>query len=471
MAVLPLSAPFLLRRLRELRAVDETQEQALEREGIVTLADLELAMAEQRPIAAAPALRRAAESLSRELRLLLLGRAWDILDRFTSALAQCPEVQSMEASGAVRRAEPLVQQLVLVVSAGEPARAAQCIAALPLASAVLHRTSRRVIVVYEGHEIDIRIAPPDEYGSLLLATTGPAAHVAEILKRRGPRLFPSEADAYAHAGLAWLPPETRDAPDALQRARGGALPPLVTRADIRGDLHLHSSYSDGRDPLRHMVLAARALGYEYIAITDHSEHAGASRTMTLDDLARQGEEIDRLQAEVPELTILHGLEVDIMPDGSLDCPDAVLASLDIVLASLHDAAGHDGRRLTKRCLKAIQHPLVSVITHPANQLVGRRPGYDMDYPAIYEAAAETGTALEIDGAPSHLDLSGERAREAVAAGVTVVIDSDCHRSPALDRQMRMGVGTARRGWVEARHVLNTRPLADVRAFLARKRGR
>jgi DNA polymerase (family 10) len=169
--------------------------------------------------------------------------------------------------------------------------------------------------------------------------------------------------------------------------------------------------------------------------------------------------------------ILHGLEVDILHDGSLDCPDPVMASLDIVLASLHDSGGQTGRRLTERCLAAIHHPLVSVITHPANQLVGRRAGYDMDYAAIYQAAATTGTALEIDGAPSHLDLSGERAAEAVRAGVTVVIDSDCHRMRALDRQMRMGVGTARRGWVEPGHVLNTRSLAEVRAFIARKRAR
>ena len=197
--------------------------------------------------------------------------------------------------------------------------------------------------------------------------------------------------------------------------------------------------------------------------------SGASRTLDLDDLIRQSDEVERLRQQFPDMTILHGIEVDIMPDGSLDCADAVLARLDIVLASLHDGAGHDRRKLTNRCLAAIRHPLVSVITHPANQLVGRREGYDMDYDAIYAAAAETGTALEVDGAPSHLDLSGERAREAVAAGVTLVIDSDCHRSPALDRQMRMGVGTARRGWVEPRHVLNTRPIADVRAFLARKR--
>lgn len=471
MAVLPLSDPFLLRRLRELRAVDDASEQALGREGIVTLADLELAIAEQRPIAARPALRRAAESLGREVRPLHLGRAWDILERFMGALVQCGEVQAIEPSGAVRRAEPIVQHLVVVARATDPARAAQCIGGLPLASEVLHQTGRRVVVLYEGHEIDVRISTPDEYGSVLFATTGPAAHVAEVQKLRGPRLCATEADAYTHAGLASLPPETRDSPDAIQRARTGTIPRLIERGDIRGDLHIHTSYSDGRDPLRHMVQAARALGYDYIAITDHSEHSAASRTLTLDDLARQAEEIARLRMEFPDLAILHGIEADIMPDGSLDCPDAVLATLDIVLASLHDSAGHDSRRLTKRCLKAIQHPLVSVITHPANQLVGRRPGYDMDYDAIYEAAAETGTALEIDGAPSHLDLSGERAREAVKAGATVVIDSDCHRSPALDRQMRLGVGTARRGWVEPRHVLNTRPLADVRAFIARKRAR
>ena len=469
---MPANEPFLLRRLRALRLIDDGQQQALARDGVVTLADLELAIAEQRPSVAAPALRRAARELAREVRPIHLGRAWEVLERFTPALAQCPGVDAVQASGAVRRAEPLVQHLVVVCRAADPARAVSCVGTLlPPASEVLHTTGRRAVVQYEGYEIDVRVATPDEYGTVLLTTTGPAAHVAEILRRRGPRLCAAETDVYAHVGLAWLPPETRDAADAVERARTGALPRLVTREDMRGDLHMHTSYSDGRDPLRHMVLAARALGYEYIAITDHSEHAAASRTLTLDDLARQGEEIARLQAEVPGLTILHGLEVDILADGSLDCPDAVLASLDIVLASLHDACGHDGRRLTKRCLKAIEHPLVSVITHPANQLVGRRPGYDMDYAAIFAAAAATGTALEIDGAPSHLDLSGERAREAVDAGVTVVVDSDCHRAPALDRQMRMGVGTARRGWVRPEQVLNTRPLTEVRAFVARKRTR
>ena len=191
--------------------------------------------------------------------------------------------------------------------------------------------------------------------------------------------------------------------------------------------------------------------------------------MTPEALLRQRDEIETLRHRFPNLVILHGAEVDIMPDGSLDFPDTVLAALDIVLASLHDRHGPDASELTRRCLAAIHHPLVNIITHPANRLVGRDAGYDLDFPAIYAAAASTGTALEIDGAPMHLDLEGARAREAVGAGVTVTIDSDCHRATLLDRQMRLGVGTARRGWVEPRHVLNTRPIDELRTFLSLKR--
>jgi len=462
--------PFLL-RLRELRVLDDATELALTREGILTLGDLELAIAEDRPFTADARLRRAAGLLARESRPITLGRAWDILDACIESLAlHCPALEAIEASGGVRRAEPIVNGLVIVARAADPARAVECLTALPTATEVRHRTLCRALLLFQGYEIDVRVTTADEYGSLLFATTGPPGHVVDVLSRGGPRLNASETEIYASAGLVYLPPETRDGPDALDRALRRDVPPLVQREDIRGDLHMHTTYSDGRDPLRRMIQATHELGYEYIAITDHSEHAGAARTVTLDQLARQRDEIARLREKAPGMTILHGLEVDILPDGTLDCPDAVLATLDIVLASLHDSAGQDRRQLTRRCVAAIRHPLVSVITHPGNQLVGRRPEYDMDYPAIYSAAVETGTALEIDGAPSHLDLSGERAREAVQAGVTVVIDSDCHRARALDRHMRMGVGTARRGWVEPRHVLNTRPIGEVLAFIAAKRG-
>ena len=403
---------------------------------------------------------------------MTLGRAWDLLENLIDVLApHCPMLDAIERAGDARRFCPLVSSLVVVARAADPAVAVACIATLPALGAIVFRTPRRVIAEFQGHEVDIRVATPDEYGTVLFTTTGPPAHVAATLKRHGPRLSANEADVYAQAGLTYLPPERRDAPDAIDLARGRPLDPAVSRADIRGDLHMHTTYSDGRDPLHTMVAAAAALGYEYIAITDHSEHAATSRTLNRDRLKRQADEIAELRERVPGMAILHGIEADILSDGTVDCPDAVLASLDIVLASLHERYGHDGTRLTERCLRAIRHPLVSIITHPTNQLVGRRPAYDMDYERLYAEAAATGTILEIDGAPAHLDLDSVRARAAVAADVTVSIDSDCHRASALARQMQFGIGIARRAGIGAAHVANTRPLPGLKALLARKRAR
>jgi DNA polymerase (family 10) len=218
-----------------------------------------------------------------------------------------------------------------------------------------------------------------------------------------------------------------------------------------------------------MVAECHRLGYEYIAITDHSSGSAASRTLQIDQIAEQRDVIDGLRGRYPGMTILHGIEVDILTNGALDFDDETLSRFDIVLASLHEADGHDGRRLTKRSLAAIRHPLVNILCHPANQLVGHFEGYDLDFEALYEAALDSGTALEIDGAPSHMDLDSRHARTAAAAGVTLTIDSDCHRFEALGRQMGFGIGTARRAWVEPHHVLNTRPLSAVLEFVAAKR--
>jgi DNA polymerase (family 10) len=218
-----------------------------------------------------------------------------------------------------------------------------------------------------------------------------------------------------------------------------------------------------------MVSAGRALGYDYVAITDHSQRSAASRNLTTDGVKRQADEIAALREKYPDIAILHGCEVDIMPDGRLDFPDKVLERFDIVLASLHDSAGHSPERLQERYEAAMHHPLVSLITHPSNRTLPHKPGYPLDYDRLFETAARTGTAVEVDGAPAHLDLNGALARRAVAAGAVLTVDSDCHRADALGRQMQLGVITARRGWVEPRHVLNTRPLEEVRAAIARKR--
>ena len=471
------SMSWLLRRLLEFASVDSAGAAALARMGVVTLADLEAALHDGRLATHSPAehesLRLAALTLAIERPRQPLGRAVDLADNLTLLLAAaCPEIQSLAVAGDVRRFEPMVDSVVIVGAAPDPPATLERICAIPMIQCAVFQTGRRVLLRYQQAEVDVRIAAPDEYGSALHLATGSAAHVAAVRGRHAvTRLCPREEDVYAQTGLAWIAPELRHDTGEIEAAAARRLPELVTREQMRGDLHMHSSYSDGRDDLAVMVQAAAALGYEYIAITDHSARAGASRTLTLEALDRQRTEVARLRERFPSMAILHGVEVDIMPDGQLDFDDHVLASLDIVLASLHDDAGHDVARLTRRCLGAIHHPLVNVITHPANRLVGRHAGYDLDFAAVYAAAAETGTALEIDGAPSHLDMDGEHARAAIAAGVTVTIDSDCHKASLLDRQMRLGVGTARRGWVEPRHVLNTRPLAEVRVFLAAKRVR
>jgi DNA polymerase (family 10) len=468
--------PLLFQRLFRLPAATTADALALVRQlGVLTLSDLGVALDDGRVQAvlgeaAHHRLRAAALALEMEVQPLPLGRGWDLLDRFMAAVAAaCPRVDGLVAAGDVRRCEALVASLAVVGRAADPAEAIDAICALPGLDDVRHRGGRRTVVVIRQAEIDVRIAAPEEYGTVLFRATGPRPHVAAVHRRRPVPLSSREEEVYAYAGLAPVPAELRQDGSEVEIAASGTLPALVTREDIRGDLHMHTTYSDGRDPLDLMVAECGALGYEYIAITDHSERAAASRTVDADQLARQADEIARVRERHPGLAILHGIEVDIMPDGSLDFPDAVLERLDIVLASLHERAGQDDATLTRRYLRAIRHPLVNIITHPSNRLVGSRPGYDLAFERLFEAAVETGTALEIDGAPAHLDMDGEVARRAVASGVTVAIDSDCHRARSLDRQMRMGIGTARRGWVEPRHVLNARPLAEVRAFVAVKR--
>ncbi len=358
---------------------------------------------------------------------------------------------------------------------------------LPAVTAVLARLPSCVEVATERGQVRMHVTSPEDAGAALVWHTGARRHTAQLqtratrmgfvfrdglLSRPNGALVSArdEEELYRWLGLPLIAPELREGLDEVRRAERGELPVLVSSSDIRGDLHMHSTWSDGRDSIQHMVLAAKQLGYEYVAITDHSERASASRKLLALEIPIQREEIMALRARIHGIEILHGVEVDIMPDGSLDFDDTQLAGFDIVLASLHDDHGHDGRRLTDRYLQAMRNPTVNIITHPANRSPALSPGYDLDYDRLFEAAVATGTALEIDGAPGHLDMDGAIARRAVDARVTLTIDSDCHRADALERQMRFGIGTARRGWVQATQVLNTRSVDAVRAFVARKRG-
>ena len=397
---------------------------------------------------------------------------------------------SLTPLGSLRRMAPDVGDVSLLAVA-ELERHSDVLsgfARLPAVAAVLSRSRTHITLANARGAITLRVAVPAEAGPALVWHTGSRTHTTQLQARAGrmglvfadgrlldrhgqPLPAESEDAFYTHLGLQHIPPELREGGSEIESAERGDLPPLVSMADIRGDLHMHSTWSDGRDSIEQMVLASQRLGYEYVAITDHSERSFASRQLAAADVAGQRAEIEKVRARVQSTEVLHGVEVDIMPDGALDFDDELLAGFDIVLASLHDDAGQDGAALTERYLRAIRHPFVNVITHPANRSPARFDGYRVDFGALFAAAAETGTAMEIDGAPGHLDLDGALARQAAAAGATLVIDSDCHRSDGLGRQMRFGIGTARRGWITPAQVLNTRSLDEVRAFIARKRAR
>ncbi len=392
--------------------------------------------------------------------------------------------------GGLRRFAPALDGAVLVAIADDTRRdeVLSGMSRLSIVRSVIGTSSSSLRVSTDRGLLEVHVTAPHMAGAAFVWYTGTLRHVKWLQARASTlgltfgngRLerdrstglsVPDEETLYRLLALPYIPPELREGEDEIDAAERDALPSLINALHIRGDLHMHSTWSDGRDSILHMALSARQLGYEYIAITDHSERSWASRKLLAVEIPLQREEIEAARSQAPGIDILHGVEVDIMPDGSLDFDDDTLARFDIVLASLHDAAGDGGARLTERYLQAMRHPLVNVITHPANRSPAFSNGYELDFDRLFEAAIESGTAMEIDGAPGHLDMDGRIARQAAAAGVTIAINSDCHRAEALGRQMSFGIGTARRGWVAPDHVLNTRGIEGVRKFIARKRGR
>ncbi len=486
--------PADLRWLYESGAVTIAQLGALHTHlGATTLADL-AREADRHAIREVPELDEAVEdavaaalpTLRAALPRIPLGRATAIVEPLLARLHKTPGVEAASPAGSLRRAQETVGDIEIVAAAADPSGAIAELTALPDLTRCLHRSARRVHLLFERVQVSVRFPPPERFGAALLMLTGARAHTMALQSRaaRTNRRLGiegllaadgssvaarTEDEIYAALGLRFVPPEIRNGDDEIDRAAAGTLPPLVGGADIRGDLHMHTVWSDGRDTIEAMADACAALGYEYIAITDHSPHSSASRNLTIDSVKRQADEIAALRALYPSMAILHGCEVDILPDGRLDFPERILESFDLVLASLHDGAGQPPDQLLRRYLGAVRHPLVTIVTHPMNRYVPTRKGYDLEYDRLFDAAAQHDTVLEIDGAPVHLDMDGALARRAVAAGALVSIDSDCHRADLLERQMRLGVATARRGWVEAKHVLNTRPIDDVRAVIARKR--
>jgi DNA polymerase (family 10) len=394
------------------------------------------------------------------------------------------------AVGSIRRFAAEIGDVALL-GVADPGKAHEFINAfshLSPVTAVLDRSNAHITVSTARGSVVLHVTTPENRGAALAWHTGSSHHTAQLQERavqRGLRFdgasvtraggaivpTPTEEVFYALLDLPVIPPELREGTDEIAAADQNTIPSLLSEFDIRGDLHVHSTWSDGRDSIEAMVIAARDLGYQYVAITDHSQRAMSSRSLSAADVERQRDEVETVRSRIAGIDVLWGIEVDIMKDGSLDFDDDTLSRFDIVLASLHDHGGQQPEVLTDRYLQAIANPFVNIITHPANRSPGYSTGYDLDFDRLFSAAVETGTAMEIDGAPGHLDMDGAIARRAIAAGVTIAVDSDCHRKDALARQMRFGVGTARRGWVKPEHVLNARGIGAVRDFVARKRAR
>ncbi|CAA9479512.1 MAG: DNA polymerase X family [uncultured Solirubrobacteraceae bacterium] len=390
------------------------------------------------------------DALAREVeprspRGLLLGQAWELAGGIAAALGG-------EAAGDPRRWRDSCEHLAVVCAAPDPAPVLARFAALPQIVAVVEQAERRAVgVTVEGVPIELVAAEPQRFGTALVRATGSPAYVAGL----GPLPdAPGEEAVYAALGLPWCPPELRE------EAFRGEVPALVSPADVRGDLHCHTTWSDGRASVEEMGRAARERGYDYIAICDHTPAVGAVRGLGPDDVRRQAEEIAAANDVLAPFRVLRGIECDILPDGRLDLPDDVLAELDWVQASVHGGQRMARREMTERVEAALRNPYVRCLSHPTGRIIGRRPENALDLERVYAVALEEGVALEVNGLAPRLDLSGEHVRDAIGAGVRIVCSTDAHSVRGLEG-MELGVRTARRGGATAADVLNTGPLSAI----------
>ncbi|EHJ47583.1 PHP domain protein [Solidesulfovibrio carbinoliphilus subsp. oakridgensis] len=398
-------------------------------------------------------------------------------------LARSAGVERVVVAGSYRRRRETVGDLDLLVTGAADSPVLQDFTRFPDVRQVTAKgPTRAAVILRTGLQVDARLVPRESCGAALHYFTGSKAHnlavrnlgIAKGFKVNEYGVFRgedriagrTEEEIYACMGLGYVEPELRENRGEIEAARAGTLPALVRVADIRGDLHAHTNYTDGRDSPREMGLAARARGYEYLAITDHSRRLAVARGLTEERLLAQLDDIDAANDGLDGVTLLKGIECDILEDGSLDLPDAVLARLDIRVCSIHSHFGLSRDRQTERLLRAMDNPLVNILAHPTGRLIGKREPYDVDLDRVMEGARERGCFLEINAQPDRLDLDDVRARRAKELGLRLAISTDAHAAGQLGL-LRFGVDQARRGWLEASDVVNTLGLAALRRLLRR----
>jgi len=438
------------------------------------------ARSEQKVLAGIEALRRRSARLP-------LGVAWELAYRLLLPLRELAGVVQAEPAGSLRRMRETVGDLDLLVAAEDPEPVMARFRSLPeVAEVLLSGTTKTSIRTASGVQADLRVLPPSRWGTALQYFTGSQLHNIRLrglalergfslseyaLKRQdGSELLCADEEAvYAALGLPLIPPELREDRGEIEAALEGRLPRLIERSDLRGDFQFHTTWSDGQNSLLEMAQAARRSGLEYALVTDHSHGLGVARGLSADDLRRQRAEIEEVNRRMGgAFRLLAGVEVEVRNDGSLDLPDEALAELDLVVAAVHSGLRQDSAQFTARAIAAVRHPLVDILAHPSGRLIGRREGADLDMEALLRAAAETGTAIEVNAHPDRLDLDDVHIRRAVELGVKLAISSDAHHPAGFD-VLLFGVATARRGWAMAADVLNSRSAEEVLAWSKRRR--
>ena len=386
-------------------------------------------------------------------------------------------------AGSYRRRRDTVGDLDILMTSKNGAAAGDRLAGYEnVASVTAHGPTRTAVVLRSRLQVDLRVVPKQSYGAALMYFTGSKAHniaLRGLANEHGWKLNEyglfdgkrhiagaTEEEIYRKLGLAPIPPEMREDRGEIALARSGRLPKLVTLDDIRGDLHVHSNWSDGKAPIAEMAAAARARGYAYMAITDHSQHVTVAHGLDAARLSRQIDEIDRLNDRLQGFTVLKGAEVDILADGLLDLPDRILSRLDLVVAAVHYKFDLSRKAQTERIIRAMDNRHMSILAHPTGRLIGERDAYEVDMEAIIAAARERGCHLEVNADPDRLDLTDIHAHAAKSAGVKLAISTDAHSTGGFGN-IRFGVDQGRRGWLEAADVINTRPLSQLRKMLRR----
>lgn len=414
----------------------------------------------------------------------LLGEVEPIAVRLVAAVRALPQVDRADFAGSLRRRRSTIKDIDLVAASDEPEAVMDAFTALPEIASVQERGDTKLVArTHGGLSVDLRVVPPAAYGNLLQHSTGSAEHNVVLrgyAQRRGYKVSeyhveetatgrliacPTEEAVYGTLGLPWIPPELRENRGELEAAREDQLPRLVTLADLRGDLHVHSDWSDGRATVEEMARAAQAAGLSYICFCDHSQSLGMGKGLTPERVLAQIDEVRTVAAAVSGITLLAGSEVDILADGRIDLPDEVLAQLDFVTASIHSGFQEPQERIMKRLTAACENPHIDAIGHPTGRLLGRRDAYPVDIDRLVSLAVETNTILEMNASYHRLDLSAAHARRARDRGALLMICSDAH-SPAGFEALRFGVDEARRGWIEARDVVNTWEIDRLRGLLA-----